>query len=202
MAITERDYNIIRNWFEPYKYATYSQLQKVFFQEQECSYNIARKRVAEMKKAGYLKQKSYRDITNNKIIHIYNDDNIKPPSHHRVLVLDVLAEMKYQKFNVEIFDIEKFWDGGKYRSDAFAVFTVEKRRYHMFVEVQISNNYHNLEKYDDLYKTGYVQKYLNKDFYPNRILLISNQTYPQINLKHLKVIQINTNLECFSTILL
>jgi hypothetical protein len=205
--ITDKDYLIIR-YLEKYKFCTIGQLEKIFYREQQYSYNIVRKRLEEMIKAKYIKE-PVKNLETNKNVYIYNDKDLKPPNHHRLILLDLLAEMIYSGFNVEQFEIEKSWADGKFRSDAFAVFTIpdgfgstKKRKYHFFIEVQLSNNYHNLNKYDELYKTYAVQNYLNKDFYPNKILLISDKTYPKIELQHAQVIQLDTKLSLFPIILL
>jgi hypothetical protein len=200
LLITDRDRQIVREWFEPYKHASLAQLEKAFFKEQQYSYNIARRRMLELKKADYIKV--HRDSATNRNIYMYNEDKVKPPSYHRMLVLDVLAEMRYQGWNVEVFEIEKYWHDGKYRSDAFTIFTVNDRRYHMFIEIQTSNNHHHLEKYNDLYKTGAVQQYYGKDFFPKRILLVTDRQYSNIQLDHCQVIQLDTKLNNFATVLL
>lgn len=152
-----------------------------------------------MRKGGYIKE-PYRDVVMNKNIYIYNEDKIKQPNQHRIIVLDFLAELVYNGFEIEIFEIEKSWYDGKYRSDAFVVGLFAGRRYHFFLEIQLSNNYHHLDKYDELYKTNDVQAFLGKNYYPNRIVLVSDKEYPQIKLERCKVIQLNTKLNNFPTI--
>ncbi len=163
--IMDRDMEIVRH-LEKYHYATISQLQKIFFPHQVYSYNIVRKRLEEIEKGGYIRRPK-RDHATNRNIYIYNDDKLKYPSQHRILTLDIYAEMKYMGFDIEHFEVEKHWIDDKKRgvyNDAFAVFTMDNRRYHYFIEVQISNNYHNLEKYDKLYEMGLVQQfYIDKD---------------------------------------
>jgi len=198
LLITDRD-KLIISYLEKYRYATIEQLEKMFFKEQQYSYNIVRKRLGEIRKAGYIK--IHRDIETNKNIYIWNEDRIKPPSWHRIILLNVLTEMVSQGYKVEIFKIEKEWMDRKIRSDGFVVFTIGTRRYHFFIEVQISNNPNNLEKYDILYKTNEVQKYLGKDFFP-RVLLISDAEYNFSNLKHTSIIQLDTKLNKFSSILI
>lgn len=204
--ITDRDRLIISH-LEKYKYATIDQLQKIFFREQNNSYNLVRRRMAEIIKAGYAA--SIRDIETNKVIYMYNERGIKPPSRHRIITLDVLANLHYERYNVIDFEVEKEWMNGKVRSDAFAIFSLDlednlengkKRRFQYFVEVHLSNNDCNLEKYDDLYKTGEVQRYLGRDLYP-RILLITD-TQVKYNTEHCKVLTLNTKLEKFSSVIL
>lgn len=201
--IMARDMEIVR-YLEQYDFATLSHIQKIFFPHQQYSYNIARKRLLQIQNNNYIKVE--RDIATNKNIYIYKKEKMKPPSTHRLLILDVLAELKYMGVDIEHFEVEKHWIDEKNKgvySDAFAIFTMEGRRYHYFIEVQLSNSGHNLEKYDKLHDTGIVQKFYadngyDKEFYPKRVLLISDREYQKdILLKHCQVIQLNTKLQNF-----
>jgi hypothetical protein len=200
---------IVREWFEPYKYATKTMIEKAFLKNKTYAYNIATKRLLEMRKADYIKV--YRDDRTNKNIYYLNEKDIKLPSEHRMIILNVLAEMKYMGFQVEHFEVEKHWiheKGKLVYSDGFVIFTMDNRRYHYFIEVHRSNNVNNLEKYDALYDTGVVQKWYeesgyNKDFYPKRILLISDREFKKpVELKHCQVIQLNEKLENFYKVLI
>lgn len=207
--ITDRDIMILREWFEPYKYATKTMIEKAFLKDRTYAYNIATKRLLEMKKADYIKVD--KDLITGKNIYTLNEKNIKPPSEHRLIILNVLAEMKYMGFNIEHFEIEKHWihDKGKMvYSDGFCIFTMDNRRYHYFIEVHRSNNINNLEKYDALYNTGVVQKWYeesgySKGFYPKRILLISDREFKKpIELKYCQVIQLDEKLSNFYKVLI
>jgi hypothetical protein len=209
LLITDRDVMIVRDWFELYKYSDIRMIEKVFLKGKQYSYNIARKRLLEMLKAGYIKVE--RNSVTNKNLYTLNEKDIKPPSEHKMIILSVLAEMKYMGFQIEHFEVEKHWvhDKGKMvYSDGFVIFTMDNRRYHYFIEVHRSNNINNLEKYDSLYDSGIVQKWYeengyNKDFYPKRILLISDREFKkEIELKHCQVIQLNSKLENFYKILI
>lgn len=199
IVITDRDKSIIL-YLEKYKYATIDQLEKIFFKQQKNSYNIVRRRMAEIKKAGYIRP--VRDVESNKVVYVYNDGKSKAPDRHRIITLDVLANLHYQGFNVKNYEVEKVWQDGKIRSDAFTVFTLEnaKNRYQYFIEVHLSNNDPKLEKYDALYDTKEVQQYLNREVFP-RILLISDRQVVH-NVKSSKVIQLNTKLDEFASIIL
>lgn len=193
--IVDRDIDIYNKHFSKYKYGTIKQIEKIFFKEQENGYNIASRRLKELDKAKFIK--TYHDDVRNRNIYVLNEDKIKLPSLHRMILLDTLAELNYS-YNVELFEIEREWNDGKIRSDGFTIFTVGTRRYHFFIEVHLSNNYPNLEKYDTLFESGDVQKYLNKDHFP-RILFVSDSSGYQV--KHAQVIQIDTMLKNFSSIL-
>ena len=207
--MTEKDNTIIKTWFEPYKFATVNILEKVYYKHQSYSYNILIKRLHEMIKEDYIK--AFKDESSNRTIYIYNQSKIKLPNQHRLILLTLLSELKYLGFNVERFEIEKEWCEGKFRSDALLQFTVDNlgedkgKRCYFFVEVQLSNNFHNLNKYDELFESGEVQKYLgkDKDYYP-KILLVSDRHYSNIKFKHpqIKVLQIDTDLNSLASILL
>lgn len=195
--ITDRDRDIILH-LEKYKYATLEQIAKIFFRKAKQSYNIARRRMAEIRKEGYVK--AIKDTEINRTVYIYNDGKTNVPDRHRLIVLDVLANLHQQGFKVQDFEVEKYWLGGKIRSDAFAVFVLEglKNRYQFFIEVHLSNNDCNLGKYDTLFDTGEVQKYLGRNVYP-RILLITDRNV-EYNCKNSKVIKLNTKLDEFASI--
>lgn len=72
--ITDRDKEILKYMCE-YKYATIKQLEKIFFKEQQYSYNIARRRMDRLVKAGYVN--THKLDTNGKIVYILNDSEEK-----------------------------------------------------------------------------------------------------------------------------
>lgn len=196
--ITDRDNTIIKEWFEPYHYGTIDMLEKVFFRQQPSSYNICRKRLLQMVRAEFIKV--YRDSALNKNIYVYNDKKIKVPTYHKLKILDVLAEMIYLGFNIEYFNDDIQWMEGKVLSDGLVIFTVNKKRFHFFIEMQFSNHPHNLEKYDMLYDSGEVQKFLGKNFFP-RILFITDRQFININVTKTEVITINTRLNELGSII-
>lgn len=203
---TDRDNDIVRH-LEEYKYATIGQLVKIFFKEQQYAYDICRRRLGKIKHLGYIK--CVRDVATNKYIYMINEDKIKPPSQHRMILLDIYAELKYMGMDIEVFDIERPWMDGKIRSDGFMIFKLDhddptkRRKYVFFIEVQTSNNPHNLQKYDQLYESKEVQRLVgSKDDYFPRVLLVSDRTYGDLKLKYTKVITLNTKLDSFATILI
>jgi hypothetical protein len=207
-----RDMEICR-YIERYDYCTTRQIEKSFFRDQNYSYVLARRRLDQLVKHGYIKVE--KDDQNNRNIYVFKKDKMKSPTPHRLIILDVLAEMHYSGFQVEHFEVEKHWIDEKNKgvySDGFAIFTFddgkEVRRYHYFIEVQTSNNAHNLEKYDKLHDMNLVQKFYldngyDKNFFPKRILLISDREYKtDISTQHCQVIQLDTKLNNFYKILM
>lgn len=192
--ITKRDKEIL-NYMCEYKYATIKQLEKIFFKEQQYSYNIARRRMERLVQAGYVK--THKLDASGKLVYILNDteEKINPPSLHRLLVLDVLAELHYLGMDVQEFTVEKSWMDGKVRSDAFIVVDILDRRYRFFLEVHISNNKHNLDKYSKLYETGEVQGYISSNKYP-RVLLITDRSYKNLDcIENVDVVRVDTDLD-------
>lgn len=205
--IVDRDQEMVKDYFEIYKYATIAQLEKIFFREQDYSYNICRRRLNELVKHDYIKV--FKDTETNHNIYVINEKNIKPPSLHRMIVLDVYAELKYQGFKIFNFEIEKQWVGGKYRSDAFIQIGAKNltgdkgKKLYFYLEVMLSNNYHYLDKYDDPQLINEVKEYVknNAEHFP-RVLLVNNRESPSIKLKSTSVLQLDTKLNSFASILL
>lgn len=199
--ITDRDRKILSH-IEIYKYATIEQIRKIFFSKQKNGYNIARRRMNELKKAGYLIVT--RDLQTNRNVYMLNERSVKPPSAHRLLLLDVLSNLYYYGFDVKVFFIEKAWMDGRIRSDAFTIFTLEtdkvKNRYHYFIEIHLSNNPPNLDKYDRLYETNEVQTWLGRAVFP-RVMLVTDAEYYQ-PLKYTNVVTLPTSLDGFASVIL
>ena len=192
--IVERDKLAIKHT-ERFGFITLEQFQKIFIPDKNCSYQIASRRLLQIRNAGYVNVA--RDKATNKNVYVYKGNKL--PSAHRIKVLDVYAELIKNGCNVVKFEVEKFWCNGRIRSDGFVIFTIKDVRYHFFIEVQLANHYHNLEKYDELYKTGEVQDYLQKDHFP-RVLFISDTDYGDINLRYTKVLQLGLDLCQFAMI--
>ncbi|MCX7771552.1 MAG: hypothetical protein N2376_00375 [Clostridia bacterium] len=204
--ITDRDKEIVK-FFEIFHFGTIKIIEKVFLREQSYAYNIARTRLDNIRKAGYIK--TFSDAATGKNIYALNNPEVlkKRCSLHKLIPIEIYAELRSWGVDIKKFDIEKEWDGGKWRSDAITVFdlvdpyTKKIRRYHFFIEVMLSNDYPNLEKYDKLYSSGAVQEYLGHDFYPKTILLITDRNYNYCGLERCNIIRIETNLNRLVSIL-
>jgi hypothetical protein len=201
MALTERDSAMLAHISE-YKYCTIEQIEKIFLKETQFSYNVARRRLLRIMQAGFIK--IVRDAASNRNIYILHDPKVNPPSLHRIITLDVLSELHRCGFKVERFDVERSWMNNRFISDAFMIFTVQTdathlKRYYFFLEVHLSNNAHNLTKYDLIYESGEVQKLFGT--FP-RILLVSDRQFKDLTLKHVEIVQLNTRLDRFPIILL
>jgi hypothetical protein len=199
---TSRDNEILKH-FLAHHFATIQQIEKIYFRDVSSSYMIAIKRLNQLAKIGHIKP--IHDIATNRTIYILNDKKVKPPSLHRIILLDLYSELVYNGYNIEFFKAEKVWQEGKYRSDGFVVFTINVHGktyiYRFFIEVQLANHDPNLAKYDELFKTEEIKKEFNTDRFPD-VILVSDANYKNtFNLKNTKVIQISTSLNQLSKIL-
>lgn len=200
MAFTEKDNRIVKEWFEPYHHAWIKHIEKVFYRDNIYSYDQARNRLKAIMNEGYIKIN--HDVTTNRNIYMLDKSKINMPTMHRMIALDVLAELHYNSFKVEHFSTDHHWMNSKIQSDAFMVFTVGNLgRFHYFVEVQRANHDPNLEKYDILRESGEVQDFLGKQLFP-RILYISDRQTKDLKVKSTKVVQLDSKLHLFPSILL
>lgn len=190
MGETSRDMKILQH-FDNHLYGSIEQIQKLFFYDTKSGYIIANRRLKKLKEMGYLENSM--DLTSNRLIYRKKCSKVKPPSYHRVLVLDIYAQLFSFGYDIKYFKAEKEWLGGKYRSDGFIIIYAIDRIYRFFIEVQLSNHDPNLTKYNDLLQTGEVQKEFNCKVNPN-ILLISDKHYDSIDVNQVRVIQVPTNL--------
>lgn len=196
MSITERDLELAK-YISEYGFSTADILNKVFFNDKLDGINICRRRLRELKKFKYIK--TYIDEETNRNVYMPFESNVKPISAHSMALLNLVASLQSLGCKIEEFKKERSWNDGRIRSDGFIIFTIKNRKYIFFIEIQIANHNHNLEKYDQLFKSNEVQNYLKKDFFP-RVLFISDREYKNINLIHTKVVCLNMKLDGLATI--
>lgn len=212
---TDKDLMIVDTWFKKYKYATIPMLQKVYYQNQSQGYKIVARRLTQLAKSNFIK--IFKDGDYNRNIYVYNDDKPKVPSEHRLIVLNLLAELKALGFTLLNFEVEREWVDRKYRSDAFISFGADYigdqgegkgKKYYFFVEVMTNDNHssNRIDKYDAIYENHLdeVQQCITgkpKDYFPD-VLLIADRHFGNLKLKHTNVLQINLNLDRLSSILL
>lgn len=195
--ITDRDKELIEH-FMKYKYATISQLEQIFFKDAQYSYNICRRRLKELRFNNYIKVEKNTEI--NKNIYMLNRDNVKLPSTETIMALDVYAKLKELDFNIVDFKVNKSWGETGIKTKGFFIFTVEKRRYSFFLEINNLKNEIDFEKYLRLKESGEVQKYLNRDFFPKLMILTDYNIENKIN--EINTVEIKTNLSNLAHILI
>jgi hypothetical protein len=198
MGETSRDMRILTH-FDNHLYGSIEQIQKLFFEDTKSGYIIANRRLKKLKEMGYLENSM--DLTSNRLIYRKKHPKVKPPSYHRVLILDAYSQLSALGYDVKYFKAEKEWLGGKFRSDGFIVINAIDRIYRFFMEVQLSNHDPNLSKYDELLSTGVVQKEFNCKINPN-VLLISDKHYEDMNVNQCRIIQVPTNFNQLSKFLM
>lgn len=206
--MTDRDNQIVRFFEQPPHMANLRIIEKVFFRDQSYSYNIARERLQQIMKAGYIQ--AFHDEATNRNVYILNNPKVLKQriTLHKLLPREIYAEIASWGCKILKFDVEKEWAGGKYRSDGIIVFelynpsTKKMSTYHFFIEVLLSNDSPNLLRYDEIYKTGEVQSYLGYDHFPKNILLVTDRGGNIQSTERCNVITIDTKLHQLVKILL
>lgn len=155
----ERDIRIMKH-IENYGFITIKQAHKIFFNERQTGYDLARKRLLKLLQQGYIK--GYMDYYSDNAEKIYYlEEDYKMPSKHTILIMDSYAEMVNLGVNMLYFKREEKWKKTNRRSDAYAVFIIDDYLYEVFVEVQ--NNMSNGQsykvqdmnkKYSDIFASG------------------------------------------------
>jgi hypothetical protein len=112
---------------------------------------------------------------------------------------------------IEYFEREKEWMDGKIRSDGFFISKIgrnfgDEKVYALrhIVEVHVSHNHPNLERYETLWDTGEVQKLcgMPMDRFPDIILIDDINHIKPFVFPRIKVIHLNFKLDNFTKIFL
>lgn len=190
--ITDRDRSIF-NHIEKFNFATIENIQKCFFKEQKYGYDVARRRLNLLVKNEYLK--CSRNYATNQNIY-YLDAAYKKPSLHAVLLMNYYSELVNSGANVIHFEKEKDIYDGKVRADGFGIFEFNGYKYYQVVEVHVSHNKLNLEKYKDEEVRNDLLKICN-GVLPNLIVIddvIRNST---VEIKDIELVHLDFTLEGF-----
>jgi hypothetical protein len=197
---------LIFRYVEDYGFITIGQCYEIWYSDKKYGYDMARRELNKIIKEGYLR--SYKDSCNvytEKIFYI--EEKFKRPTRSMMLAMNVYAEMCRLGTEVLYFNREEPWlksdenNRGKYRSDGFIIFKLDKYVYSAFIEVIDHNtaSYNHQKKllttkYTDIYDSGEpIEKIkevtkVDKDF-PFPILLIIDE------INHNSVLEIeNTNI--------
>jgi hypothetical protein len=199
--LTERDRLIVAH-VERFGFITLSQATELVFNKQKYGYDVCRKRMQKLITSEYLKSILNQD-TNEKIF-FDASKSIKRMSLHRMVLMNYYVKLIAAGVDLKIFDIEKQWQDGKYRTDAFCVFDFQDFTFCQLIEVHCSptTSYLNLIRYEKLFETGEVQK-ICKGYFPTIISIDDVNHKKELNLKHeIKVIRLNFELEGFGRIFL
>lgn len=183
--ITERDRRIL-NYLYIYKYITLEQLEKIFFKDIQYSYNVARRRMQALLKAGYIKVTKSKATKKN--IYYLNEDTITNiPSEEELIFLDVLSFVFYKDFKVLS---AKFYpkQTSPYGVGYINIQTTNEPK-QLIVIIEFFGHINNIENY--VFSKEFTNLIKLKSSY--NILLISDTNHIFDN-KSLSIHQSNTNL--------
>lgn len=125
--LTKRDKQIVR-YIEDNGFITISQCCNIWFNDKKYGYDLARKRLQEIERLNYCK--SYIDhkiYAPEKIYYI--DDKYAKPSKHTIISMNIYSELIKLGATILYFKREQKWLNGKYRTDAFIVYLMDRSLY-------------------------------------------------------------------------
>lgn len=174
--ITNRDKKVIE-FVDKYKIATTDTIAELFYP----NIKVARRRLKAIYDSKLLKRE--RDHFTAQ----YNYYTKKPKQlRHSLLLTEFYRELN-KISEIQYFENEYVCDD--VRADGIVAFVYRGKGYVGFIEVEISNNGLDVEKYERLYKNG---KYIN--YYPLDVLkafplifAVTNKPIPKTNLKIIEI---------------
>jgi hypothetical protein len=180
----ERVQNILE-FIEKVRVCDITHVARMFFYKNKYSVINARKKLRDLVKDKKLK--IIRNDTNMR--HIYYIDKKPAQLQHKLILTELYVQLcrVYGKDNIEI---EPEWAICNIRPDAFIKIKIGKRLYMFFVEVQISNNPCNVQKYEATYQ---LQKVFPEGVFPV-VLFITDQK-EVIRSSNFETKVLNTRLE-------
>lgn len=183
--LTDKDKDVLRH-IETFKFVTIKQVQKLFYNELNHGYDYARKRLNKLVEAKYIKK--YKDYSTNQLIFLDPEAKTRP-SYHRVIVLDLYAELVSMGAEFEYFNVEEQWLNGAIRSDSYMIYTYEGYRYYDAVEVNLNKNKLNMNKYNELLYSSNCERI-------PRVVLVDSVKHEEIDIdEDIELIQIDYELK-------
>lgn len=187
--ITSRDRQLLRH-IDEFGFITIEQAYKMIYPHMKRGYEYARQRIQ------YLTEKEKRlrcihDTATKTKIFLDIDNKQKSVSLHRIYTLNLYCHLVGSGAEIEEFKIEKEWNGGKVRSDAFCIFVSGGFRFRILVETNTSNNKINLDKYDDI--KNEILSACNNQL--PRIVLIDDRDHKTYGTKIYQVVRLDYNMK-------
>lgn len=163
IRITDRDKEII-SYVEQYGFVTISQAYNMWFSDQTYGYDLARKRLNILVDTGRLKSNKSKHTNFTNIYYI--DKRYSNMSHHNILIMDVYSKITSFGGDIKYFKREQPWDDGKYRSDAYVIYTFEGYVYALFIEVFSlgTSSCNSLNTLKDKLQERYFNVMTNKEY--------------------------------------
>lgn len=192
--LNARDAKIIRH-IESYGFITISQCYKMFFNNRNYGYDLARKRLAKLQEQGYMfSHIDYLEKCPEKIFYI--DETYSTPKRHTIVIMNAFAEMIRLGAEPLFFKREQKWLNGKRRSDGYLLFKINSYIFQLFIEVESATTNKKTsreiivedfnKKYTDIFSSGEPNELIksilnlsdNDEINPiNRILVIDDVSH-------------------------
>lgn len=136
---------------EEYGFITIKQAHKIFFNDRQTGYDLARKRLFKLAEQGHMK--GYIDyLSPNPEKIYYLNDKYKSPTKHTILIMDAYAEIVNLGGRMLYFKREEKWELSNRRSDGYCIFAMEGLPYEIFIEVKYRMGTDQVNKVDDINK--------------------------------------------------
>lgn len=136
---------------EEYGFITIKQAHKIFFNDRQTGYDLARKRLFKLAEQGHIK--GYIDYLSPSPEKIYYlNDKYKSPTKHTILIMDAYAEIVNLGVKTLHFKREERWEQSGRRSDGYCIFVMDDYAYEIFIEVKYRMGTDQVNKVDDINK--------------------------------------------------
>ena len=182
--LTNRDKEMIYH-IEKYGFITIAQAYSIWWNDRKYGYDLARKR---LNHCIVLKQiKGYKPVGNiyaEKIFYIEN--KYATPTKSMIISMNIYAELCRQGADIIHFKREENWMNEKYRSDAFAVVSLNNKIYSACIEIidttKLSYSVHKktlISKYEDIYSDDEIENRLvditnlDRKFSDSKLIIIT-----------------------------
>jgi len=204
--LVKRDKDIISH-IDEFGFLTISQAFLIWFSDINYGYDLARKHLTKIEKAryiqGYKPKGNMENLYAEKIY--FMDDKYAIPTKSMVLAMNVYAEIIRLGANMIYYHREEPWQDRKYRSDAYAIFNVDRKIYSAAIEIINTTKWtaHKKSlssKYKDIFSTNEPLEKMktitnfNKNFDPPKLVIVS-EIKTQMILEDIKQISVDYSLK-------
>lgn len=166
----------ILEFIDKFKVCDVTHIARLYYRNNKYSVQDAQLKLTKLVKEKTLKR--IRSDINSRYIYYCG----KEPAQiqHKLLITELYVRLvqEWGENNIEI--ITEYTQIKGMRPDAFIKAIYNRRMYYYFVEVHISNNHFNFEKYENLYISGMYTTIFPVGVFPNIIIISDRKIEPPI----------------------
>jgi hypothetical protein len=181
-VIMETEQKVL-DFLEVFKCATTSQLTKLFYMTTKYPYNKSRRRLKILYDDKHIKRE--RNSINMEYVYFPKKNN---QFNHSLILTEFYVQLQ-ELAEIDKFEVEQPY--GKIRPDGMCICGYKGFTHYFFIEVHISNNKFNQDKYISYYGSREWKQYF--DVFP-KVIIISDKKV-ELQQSPLKFIQIKQNCE-------